>query len=334
MKIRKLFTLALALMVSGALAAQVKRIGIIGLDTSHAIAFTKVINDDTGKYPAMEGYRVTVAYPQGSTTIQSSYDRIPKYTEDIQKYGVKIVSSLAELLDQVDYVMLETNDGKVHLEQAVQVFKAGKPVFIDKPIAASLPDAIAIFELAKKYKVPVFSSSSLRYTPETQKIAQEQKGKVFAAFSYGPEKKEPSHMAYAWYGIHGIEALFTVMGTGCQQVTCTVAESAETVTGVWEGGRIGTFLGTATGKSLYGGTAFTAKGAMPFGSKVPYDVLTGEFIKFFKTGVPPVSAEETIEIFTFMAAADISKSKGGVPVKMADVYKQNHAKALQILKKY
>ena len=66
--------------------------------------------------------------------------------------------------------MLETNDGTLHLEQAIEVLKSGKPMFIDKPIAADLVDAIAIFKLADQYNVPIFSSSALRYVPKNVEL--------------------------------------------------------------------------------------------------------------------------------------------------------------------
>lgn len=187
---------------------------MIGLDTSHSIAFVKSFNDKSGPHAGLGEYRVVAAYPHGSYTIPSSYERIPAYTDSVKKYGVEIVGSIDDLLKQVDYVLLETNDGNMHLEQAAQVMKAGKPMFIDKPIAGHLNEAIAIFELSKKYNVPLFSSSSLRYTAATQEIHNGKYGEVIGADSYGPDNSEPSHGDFTWYGIHAVEALYAVMGTG------------------------------------------------------------------------------------------------------------------------
>jgi predicted dehydrogenase len=145
------------------------KVGIIGLDTSHSIHFTKILNDPHAP-PALAGYPVVAAYPRGSLDIKSSVSRIPKYTRQIKKMGVEIVGSVEELQDKVDVVLLETNDGGRHLEQAMKVFKAGKPVFIDKPLAASLADVLAIFDAAAKYNVPMFSASSLRYMKGAQAI--------------------------------------------------------------------------------------------------------------------------------------------------------------------
>ena len=124
-------------------AQEVIRIGIIGLDTSHSTAFTELLNG-TSDDPLAREFEVVAAYPYGSTTIPTSRDRIPGYIETVKKFGVEITSSIAELLDKVDCVLLETNDGRMHLEQAVEVFRSGKICYIDKPLGATLGEAIAI----------------------------------------------------------------------------------------------------------------------------------------------------------------------------------------------
>ena len=118
------------------------RVGIIGLDTSHATAFTKLLNDASDAQH-VAGARVVAAFPQGSPDIPSSVSRVPEYTEGVKKFGVEIVDSIPALLERVDAVLLETNDGRPHLEQVIPVIAAGKPVFVDKPIAGTLADAVA-----------------------------------------------------------------------------------------------------------------------------------------------------------------------------------------------
>ena len=193
------------------------RAGIIGLDTSHVIAFTKVLNDPNAQ-PDVSHCRVVAAYPKGSSDIESSVSRIPRYTAEIQKLGVEITGSINELLTKVDVVLLETNDGRPHLKQAMAVIKAGKPLFIDKPLAASLAEAIAIFEAASRHKVPIFSSSSLRYAEGVQEISQGSIGQVQGADTYSPASIEKTHPDLFWYGIHGVEMLYTIMGPGCERV--------------------------------------------------------------------------------------------------------------------
>lgn len=299
-----------------------KKVGIIGLDTSHSIAFAKALNASPAG-TEYKGYKVVAAYPYGSKTIKSSADRIPGYIEDMKKLDVSIVGSIQELLKEVDVVLLETNDGHLHLEQALEVFKAGKRMFIDKPIAASLSDAVAIFEASKKYNIPVFSASSLRYINGAKDL---DKSQVIGADTYSPSTYEPSHPDLFWYGVHGVETLFTVMGTGCQDVVRVTTPDTDVVVGTWEGGRIGTFRGTRSGKSGYGGTVFTQSGTTSLGPYGGYEPLLVEIINYFETGQVPVSPEETLEIFAFMEAADESKRNGGASVNMQEVLKRAKSK--------
>lgn len=297
------------------ISSEGKKVGIIGLDTSHSIAFTKVLNTnkDNKDY---RGYHVVAAYPYGSRDIKSSMDRIPGYTDEIKSMGVEIVNSIPALMDKVDVVLLETNDGKLHLEQAMEVFKAGKRMFIDKPMTASLKDAIAIFEASYKFKLPVFSSSSLRYMTGMDKI---DKYSVVGANAFSPAELEPSHPDLFWYGIHGVETLFTVMGTGCESVVRVNTKDTDVVVGTWKDGRIGTFRGTRSGKHDYGGMAFTKLGNIVLGPYAGYEPLLVEIVKYFDTGIVPVQPEETLEILAFMEAADESKRLGGKSVKLKDI---------------
>lgn len=315
---------AAATLPVGASAAPIK-IGIIGLDTEHSVAFTKTLNDPNA--PAdVAGFRVVAAYPHGSRDIPSSLKMIPGFTEEMKALGVEIVPSIEDLLKKTDAVLLETNDGRLHLEQALPVFKARKPMFIDKPIAASLSDTLAIFAAAKKYNTPVFSSSSLRYMTNAQQIVHGKIGKVLGADAYCPATIEKTHPDLFWYGIHGIEALFTVMGTGCKSVTRLYTEGADMVVGLWEDNRIGTFRGIRTGAQDFGGTAFGEKGIAQIGPWEGYRLLTVQIAEFFRTGKTPVSPEETLQIIAFMEAADKSKQQGGAAVSLESVMQSAHEK--------
>lgn len=302
------------------------RVGIIGLDTSHAIAFTKELNDPEAKAD-IANCRVVAVYPKGSPDIESSVVRVPGYTEEIKKLGVEIVDSIPALLEKVDCVLLETNDGRPHLEQALPVFRARKPVFIDKPVAGSLADCVAIYEAAKKFNCPMFSASSLRYAPGAQAIRGGAIGEVLGCDAYSPCSLEKTHPELFWYGIHGCETLFTVMGTGCEEVSRVSTADFDVAVGKWSDGRIGTFRGIRKGKSGYGGTAFGSKAIKEIGPYGGYRPLVVEIVKFFRTKEAPIPAEETIELYTFMEAADESKRSGGKPVKLDAVLKQAQSDA-------
>ncbi|WP_212003185.1 Gfo/Idh/MocA family protein [Chitinophaga sp. HK235] len=300
---------------AGTPAAPGKRVGIIGLDTSHSVEFSKMLNAANAD-PAYNGFKVTAAYVQGSKDIASSLEMVPGNLAKIKELGIEIVDSIAALLEKTDVILLESNDGRVHLEQALPVFKAGKRVFIDKPIAASLADTKAIFKAAEKYKVPVFSSSALRFIDSIQQVAQGKIGKVTGADVYTPSPTEKTHPDLFWYGIHGVEMLFALMGTGCRRVTRITSEDMDLVTGVWNDGRIGTLRGVRKGPYGFGGHAFGEKGIAPIGDFSSYQPLVLQITAFFQTGIPPVKPEETIEMMAFMEAADESKKKKGATVTM------------------
>ncbi|MBN8824289.1 MULTISPECIES: Gfo/Idh/MocA family oxidoreductase [unclassified Spirosoma] len=301
-----------ALLQANRLFPNSKRVGIIGLDTSHSTAFVKALNAPDANADFL-GYKVVAAYPYGSKDIESSTSRIPSYTEDVKKMNVEIVSSISDLLQKVDAVLLETNDGRLHLEQVLQVLKAGKRVFVDKPVAASLADAIAIFDASKRYNLPLFSASSLRHIKGIEKV---DKSKVVGADTFSPAVLEKTHPDFYWYGIHGVETLYTVMGTGCKQVTRVHTDGTDIIVGTWADGRVGTVRGTRTGKHDYGGTVFTQTGNVVLGPYGGYEPLLLDIINYFETGKVPVTPEETIEIFAFMEAADESKRRGGAAVTL------------------
>ncbi len=294
--------------------------GIIGLDTSHAIAFTKLLNAED-KDEALVGVRVIAAYPHGSKDIESSASRIPKYTKQMEEMGIEIVDSIPTLLEKVDVVLLETNDGRLHLEQIIPILKAKKPCFVDKPFAASLTDVVAIFDAAEKYEVPIFTSSSLRFSAGAQELrsGESEIGRVLGCDAYSPCSLEPTHSDLFWYGIHGVETLFTVMGTGCKTVVRSSTPDTDVVVGTWDDGRVGTFRGVRAGGKGYGGTAFGEKGIRQVGGYDGYQPLVEEIVAFLNGGDAPVAPEETIELHAFMEAAAESKRQGGKPVEIADV---------------
>jgi hypothetical protein len=285
------------------------RAGMIGLDTSHVPAFAKLFNNPNAAGD-LAGIRIVAGYP-GGTDIPASRDRVGKFTDELRKMGVEIVDTIPKLLEKVDVVFLESVDGRIHLQEAIPVIKAGKPLFIDKPAAGSLADVIAIYELAKKQNVPCFSSSSLRFSPGIQELVKnEQLGTIAGAVTWGSCSYQEGIPDLFFYGIHGIEPLFVLMGPGCESVARTQTKDTDVVSGVWKDGRVGTYRGIRRNKAEFGAVAFGSKGIVPAGREGGYEELCREIGRFFKTRKAPVAAEETIEIFTFMEAADESKRQG------------------------
>lgn len=315
-----LFLLAL---VGFRMAAEDLRLGMVGLDTSHVTAFTEILNNPKAK-GHVPGARVVAAFKGGSPDIPSSWSRVDGYTRELtEKHGVVLYDTVAAMCREVDAVLVESVDGRPHLEQARAVIAAGKPLYIDKPMAGSLRDAVEIFRLAEAAKVPIFTASSLRFASNTLAVRRGAIGTVQSARTSSPAELEPHHPDLFWYGIHGVESLFTVMGTGCESVRRGTNETGGIrVEGKWRGGRTGTF---SEGKG-YSGTAQGTTGSMAVGSYDGYAPLVAEIVTFFKTRKPPVEAAETLEILAFMEAADESRRRGGAEVTLAEVLKKAGAR--------
>jgi hypothetical protein len=289
------------------------RLGIIGTDTSHVSVFTQALND-----PAAPGHvagaRVVAAY-KGGTDFPLSSSRVDKIGEEIRsKWGVELVPDIPTLCQKVDGILLESVDGRIHLEQAKQVIAARKPMFIDKPLAATLEDAREIARLAAEAGVPWFSSSSTRFSGLgiAMKYADTTGAETWAQTTLEP--LFPLDMA--WYVIHPLEALYTLMGPGCEEVTRVSGRTGEVFVGRWKDGRIGTVRSLRAGSD--GAVVFRPKTIVQSDPKMKdeYTGLLQEVVKFFGTRVPPVSNQETIEIFSFMDAAQRSKAAGGQPMRL------------------
>jgi len=322
-----LATISLAMLAGSLQAAEPKspewakkdiRVGLVGCDTSHAPAFTGILNS----HPEWR-VRVTAAFPEGSGDMPTvSMGRLPKYVASLKKSNIKIVDSMNELLKIVDAVMIVSVDGRPHLHQTRPALKAGKLVFIDKPFTASLADAREIVELSKASGTPFFSSSCSRFQPEIAKLrGSAGVGKVTKAQGSGPLKFEAHHPDLFWYGIHGVEALYTMLGRGCTSVTYKVEKDIEWTTGKWSDGRIGVFRGVKKGKYQPIAKVWGDKGQAESTGGFNYNGLCKEIAKFYQTGKAPIDPLETLEIIEFMIAAELSKDRGGVEVTLDEIRK-------------
>jgi hypothetical protein len=295
------------------------RAGIIGTDTSHVPAFAKTL-----KSRPEWRIRLVAAFKGGSPDLPTSADRVEGFAKTIrEEYGVEIVDSIDALLAKVDVVLLTSVDGRPHLAQVTPVMKARKPVFVDKPLAASLEDARRIVALAKETGTPFFSTSSSRFHPDLRRLRENPGvGKVTKVQATYTLNKLQFHPDLFFYGIHGVEALYAVMGTGCTTLSRRIEGDADVTTCRWKDGRTGVFHGqVAKGERqplirMWGETGTTeSTGAGG------YEGLLLAAAEFFHTGRPPFDVAETVEIFEFMTAADLSKERNGAEVALSTLRK-------------
>lgn len=305
------------------------RAGIIGTDTSHVPAFTAMFNKTHPEWRI----KVIAAFKAGSPDLPTSADRIEGFAKAIRdEHGVELVDSIDALLTRVDVVLLESVDGRPHLAQVTPVLKARKRVFIDKPLAASLDDVRRIVQLARETGTPFFSTSSYRFYPDVVRLGRDTGvGRVLRVQASSPFNKLAFHPDLFFYGIHGIEALYAVMGTGCVSVTRKVERESDITSCTWRDGRIGSYYGPLApeGGRGTGGTPPTPQPVLRIwgergiadGSGEGYDGLERAIAEFFQTGRPPVDPAETVELFEFMTAAQLSLERGGAPVALASLRK-------------
>ena len=317
-----LFSLAPSAQQSGAPAWAGKelRAGIIGTDTSHVPQFTKLF----AAHPEWK-VRVVAAFKGGSPDLPLSATRVDKFAATIQAdHGVELVDSIETLLSKVDVVLLTSVDGRPHLAQVTPVFKAGKRVFIDKPLAASLEDVHRIVQLSKQTGTPFFSASSVRFHTELPKMRTNPSvGALKKVQANYVMNKIEFHPDLYYYGIHGVEALYAVMGTGCDRLTRKVTADADVTTCTWKDGRVGVYnaLPKADPKQPLI-QAVGERGMADTTGSGGSEELARAIAEFFHTGRTPVDVAQTVEVFEFMTAAQLSKERNGAEVRLAELRKR------------
>jgi virulence factor len=293
--------------------ATMLKLGIVDFDTSHCVEFTKRLHHQIAdKEQWVDGAKVVLGFP-GTSKI--SPERIEGFTKTMKELGVEMVETPADMIGKVDGVLIEAVDGSVHLERAKPFLEAGIPCFVDKPFACSVADAKAMIDLAEKKKLPMFSSSSLRYAPElVDYLAAEAKnGKVIGANTYGPCSLHDRNPGFFHYGIHAVEMLYALMGPGCTRVTCTSDKGVDLATGHWKDGRVGTIRGIRQGKADYGFTAFAEKTVQSatVGAKFIYRELLKKVVEMFTAKKSPLDPTITLELVAFIEAAHRSGMNHG-----------------------
>jgi len=292
------------------------KLGVLDFDTSHVVEFTKRLNHKgIAEDQWVDGAKVVIGCPGQSKFIP---DRIPGYTKEMKDLGVKLVDKPEDMIGQVDGMLIESQSGTPHWERAKPFLEAGIPCYIDKPFTCSVADAKKIVALAAKKKVPVFSSSSLRYSPELVKFMADPHGKVIGALAYGPAPLHELNPGLFHYGIHAVEVLYTVMGRGCQRVVCTHESGVDVATGQWKDGRVATIRGIRAGQSDYGCLAFTEKGVLPvpIGTRYIYRELLKKIVEMFETNKLPLDIAVTVEIVAFIEAVLKSANNHGAGEKV------------------
>lgn len=285
------------------------RIGMVGLDTSHSIAFTKCLQaPDCAPEQHVPGARV-VACMRFETPFQGK-EGLDDRQKQLEGWGVRVTESFDEAVADCDAIALEVNDPAYHLEYFTKCADLGKPVFLDKPMADSTANARLIAQMAKDKGVRVFSSSSLRYVPALVQ-AIEAAGEPKYVSTYGPLGKAPAGSSIVWYGVHAFEMLERAMGLGAKSVFARRDSVGVVAIVDYEEGKRGV-VELTEGAWSYGGSVRSEKKAVPFtaDNALLYPLQLAEVIKFFAGAQPPVTLEDAVEVTAMLDAAERSVSSG------------------------
>lgn len=291
------------------------KIGMIGLDTSHATAFTQLLNDSAQTYH-VPGGQVVVAFPGGSPDFELSISRVQGFTDKLRdEYGVQIVDSVEKVAELSDAILLESVDGRVHLEQFAKIAPYGKPVFIDKPLAVTSDDAKQIAAIAAKHGIAVMSTSALRFAEGlTEVLGDAEKGPIIGVDAYGPMAIQPTQPGYFWYGIHTVEMVFAVLGKDCVDVSVTTNDDHDVIVGRWADGRLATVRGNRKGNNAFGAIVHREKGSQfvdVYAHPKPYYAsLLDRIVPMFQGKGAAIDFEETIAVIRFIEAANESRETG------------------------
>lgn len=295
------------------------RLGMLAGDSGHTVEFSRRLNHvgiDAEQW--VEGARVVAAV---ETTSQIDADRIPGYVEQLRQCGVELLPRIEDLVGRVDAVLIETQDGGDHLEQAMPFIEAGLPLFVDKPLATSTADARRIVAAARTRGIAFGSSSALRYALEVQDVQRrrEELGPVLGVDVHSVAVLHPRNPGLFHYGVHGVETLYALMGTGCRSVRSVRDEGSEVAVGRWADGRIGTVRGLRRGKLEFGFTAFCQNGVAShrIDGRYFYRELLKVLVDRLARGQWLLTPEELIEPVAFMEAANRSTELGGDEVGLA-----------------
>jgi len=291
------------------------KIGIVDTDSSHATEFTRRINHvaiDEEQW--VEGARVVAAYPGYSEAVADFRTKNEQYTQALIEYGVEMVDAPEALLGKVDAAIVVSDDGRRHYAPARMFIEAGVPTFVDKPMACALSEAVELAELAQERGVPLYSGSSLRYSPEVVEVAAGAAiGGVVGADTISPSKVAVEGVpGLMYYGIHAVEILYTLLGPGCESVQAIDSPLGILVAGRWRDGRLGGVRGFVEGVAGFGFRAVGETGTRQelVSAQYIYRELLKRVIAMFETGEPPIDVRETLEMIAFIEGALKSAETG------------------------
>jgi len=260
------------------------RIGIIGAENSHAAAFTEIFNQKA----VYEDMRVVAVWGDEEDAVKTLSD----------KFNVPAVKP-ADMLPMVDVVMVTSRNGRLHPGYARPFIEAGKPAFVDKPIANDAKEAADLINFAFDKGVPVMGGSSLKEIDDTMALkavadTAKAENKLLGGFVYAPINMDNPYGGFYFYSSHLIEIAMTIFGY--DPVAVSAHRHDKGVSVILEYRDFAITLGYTSGAYNYGGTVLTTDGATsrPINMGDAYDKEVNSFVKMVRTGETPQGAHDII----------------------------------------
>ena len=172
-----------------------RRVGLVGIENSHAEDIVRYLN----------GQPRELAAARVSAIVAGEPDR----TEMLTRLGAieTVVPNSQDLLSAVDALIVTSRDGAEHAAHALPFLEAGIPVWVDKPLAASLADAERMVAAAERSGAALTSSSALRWVPDTTAVvaAMAAIGPLQEIVVSGPADPNSEYSGIFFYGIHAAD---------------------------------------------------------------------------------------------------------------------------------
>lgn len=277
------------------------KIGMVGVNTYHAEAFTRIFNGGGGDEPRIKNARITHVWAGVHP------ERLAELESMLGPYD-NIVTSLDELTDAVDGVLIidDTDGGALHAKLALPFIEAGMPIFIDKPMTTNYADAEQIFALAQKHNAPLFSSSALRFPVELDRDAVASLGKISSIVSVGPEE-------WFYYGVHAVEVMGTITSDQPESVHRFALPEKDIAVVTYESGLAGVVMTLRDAEYIFEVSVYGETGAYSFCVDDGMGFYTNEmqaFAEMIETRTPPVTAQETLTVLSILHAGNLSAEEG------------------------
>lgn len=276
-------------------------IAMVGVNTYHAEAFTRIFNGGGGDDPRIDNARITHVWAGDYT------DRLAELEAMLGPYD-NIVTSLDELIDVVDGVLIidDTDGGAIHAELARPFVEAGMPVFVDKPMTTSYSDAVELFELAGKHNAPLFSSSALRFPVELDRNAVAALGKISSIVSVGPEE-------WFYYGVHAVEVMGAITADQPESVHRFALPEKDVAVVTYETGLVGVVMTLRDAQYIFEVSVYGENGAYSFRVDDGMGFYTNEmkaFVEMIETRIPPVTSADTLSVLSILHGGNLSAEEG------------------------